>query len=179
MIPEFPLEETVDALLDETQLDHFGDEMFSLCEELWPLNRSLTGDGNRRTLEIIKREVPALKIREAASGTKAFDWEIPNEWAIREAWIKSPSGEKLCDFFDNNLNVVGYSAPVNKVISLAELQDHIFSLPEQPDAIPYVTSYYNEYWGFCMTEERRLRLEEGDYEVFIDSELFPGSLSYG
>jgi aminopeptidase-like protein len=175
----FPSDELIEAIFDESKVPEFGASMFELAEELWPLNRSLTGAGNRETLDILKREFPGLVVHEVPSGTEAFDWTVPDEWVMRAAWIKAPSGEVFCNFADNNLHVVGYSEPVHKIISLAELQEHLYSLPEQPDAIPYVTSYYNRHWGFCLSEERRAQLEEGDYEVLIDSDLFPGSLSFG
>lgn len=179
MTSAFPSDELIEAIFDESKVPEFGASMFELAEELWPLNRSLTGAGNRETLDILKREFPGLVVHEVPSGTEAFDWTVPDEWAIRAAWIKAPSGEVFCNFADNNLHVVGYSEPVHKRISLAELQEHLYSLPEQPDAIPYITSYYNRDWGFCITEEQRAQLEEGEYEVFIDSDLFPGSLSFG
>ena len=179
MTSAFPSDELIEAIFDESKVPEFGASMFELAEELWPLNRSLTGAGNRETLNILKREFPGLVVHEVPSGTEAFDWTVPDEWAIRAAWIKAPSGEVFCNFADNNLHVVGYSEPVHKIISLAELQEHLYSLPEQPDAIPYATSYYNRHWGFCLSEERRAQLEEGDYEVFIDSDLFSGSLSFG
>jgi aminopeptidase-like protein len=175
----WPSDELIEAIFDESRVPEFGASMFELAQELWPLNRSLTGAGNRETLAILKRDFPELVIHEVPSGTEAFDWTVPDEWAIRAGWIKAPSGEVLCDFMENNLHVVGYSEPVHTTIPLAELQEHLYSLPEQPDAIPYVTSYYNRHWGFCLTEEHRAQLEDGDYEVFIDSELSAGSLSYG
>lgn len=179
MTSAFPSDELIEAIFDESNVPEFGASMFELAEELWPLNRSLTGAGNRETLDILKREFPGLLVHEVPSGTKAFDWTVPDEWALRAAWIKAPSGQVFCNIADNNLHVVGYSEPVHKTIPLAELQEHLYSLPEQPDAIPYVTSYYNRHWGFCLSEERRAQLEEGVYEVFIDSDLFPGSLSFG
>lgn len=175
----WPSDELIEAIFDESRVPEFGTAMFTLAEELWPLNRSLTGAGNRETLAILKREFPGLVVHEVPSGTEAFDWTVPDEWAIRAGWIKAPSGEVLCNFADNNLHVVGYSEPVHKTFPLAELQEHLYSLPEQPDAIPYVTSYYNRDWGLCLSEERRAQLQDGDYEVFIDSELSAGSLSYG
>ena len=175
----WPSDELIEAIFDESRVLEFGTEMFRLAEELWPLNRSLTGAGNRETLAILQREFPGLVVHEVPSGTEAFDWTVPDEWTIRAGWIKAPSGEVLCNFADNNLHVVGYSEPVHKTIPVAELQEHLYSLPEQPDAIPYVTSYYNRHWGFCLSEERRAQLQDGDYEVFIDSELSAGSLSYG
>lgn len=159
--------------------DIIGNEIYKLASTLWPLNRSLTGDGVRKTLLEIQSHLPDLQIYEVKSGTKAFDWTVPKEWKIRAAWIITPSGEKICDFSKNNLHLVGYSIPTHKKITLSELNEHLYSLPEQPNAIPYVTSYYEERWGFCITEEQRLLLEDGDYEVYIDSELFDGSLTYG
>ncbi len=156
-----------------------GQQIHDFATDLWPLNRSITGDGTRETLRRIKEHLPGLEIHEVPSGTKAFDWTVPKEWRIREAWIKTPSGEKICDFSEHNLHVVGYSTPVHKKLPLEELQKHLYSLPEMPTAIPYITSYYTERWGFCLAEEQRQGLEDGEYEVFIDSELFDGSLSYG
>lgn len=174
-----PSGENIFALFDESEIDEFGNEMFALCEELWPLNRSLTGDGNRKTLEILRREFPSLEIREVPSGTQAFDWEVPLEWVVREAWIKTPDGRKICDFVDNNLHLVGYSVAVNQKMSLEELQDHLYSLPEQTEAIPYVTSYYSPHWGFCISEKDRAKLPPGTYEIYIDSSHTSGSMTYG
>ncbi|WP_198136885.1 DUF4910 domain-containing protein [Pseudovibrio sp. JE062] len=156
-----------------------GQEIHNLARSLWPINRSLTGSGVRRTLEMIQEHLPALTIQSVPSGYKAFDWEVPKEWEIREAWIKTPSGEKICDFSVNNLHVLGYSSPIHKRISLDKLQGYLYSLPEQPEAIPYITSYYKERWGFCISQDQRDQLEEGEYEVFIDSRLFDGELLYG
>lgn len=153
--------------------------MYLMAEELWPLNRSITGEGVRETLLHIKSILPDLQIREVSSGTKAFDWTVPKEWRIRNAWIITPSGKKICDFKTNNLHIVGYSVPVQKTLNLAELNKHLHSLPEQPTAIPYITSYYKEYWGFCLSENEKKNLKEGQYQVYIDSELFDGSLTYG
>lgn len=155
-----------------------GIEIHKLATRLWPINRSITGDGVRETLSAIKNELPSLAIFEVPSGTQAFDWTVPKEWRVRDAYIISPGGEKLCDFKKNNLHLVGYSTPVSKKISLAELQEHLYSLPSQPDAIPYITSYYKERWGFCLAHNDKMKLKNGDYEVFIDSELFNGSLTY-
>lgn len=179
MSNRWPSDELIEAIFDESKVPEFGTAMFRLAEELWPLNRSLTGYGNRETLAILQREFPGLVIHEVPSGEEAFDWTVPDEWTIRAGWIKAPSGEVICNFADNNLHVVGYSEPVHETIPLAKLQGHLHSLPEQPDAIPYVTSYYNRNWGFCLTENDRAQLEDGDYEVLVDSDLLPGSLSYG
>lgn len=154
-------------------------DMFALAERLWPLNRSLTGDGVRQTIQLLAEVTPELKMIEVASGTAVFDWEIPKEWRVSEAFIETPSGERICDFSRNNLHLVGYSVPFSGFLALEELQNHLYSLPEQPNAIPYVTSYYEENWGFCISEDQRSRLESGIYRVKIDSELFDGSLSFG
>ena len=120
-----------------------------------------------------------MKIIEVPSGTKAFDWKVPNEWNVKEAWIKNKKGKKICDFSDCNLHLMGYSIPIKKTISLKRLQNHLYSLPDQPDAIPYITSYYKKNWGFCITHNDRKKLISGDYEVYIDSNLSPGHLTYG
>lgn len=156
-----------------------GEEMHKLCRRLFPICRSLTGAGVRQTLEIISEYLPELEIFNIPSGEKCFDWEVPDEWNIRDAYIIAPNGEKIVDFRQSNLHVVGYSVPVNVTISLDELQNHLYSLPEQPDAIPYVTSYYKKRWGFCLTENQRKNLAPGNYTVVIDSELKPGNLTYG
>lgn len=156
-----------------------GFEMHELAKTLWPINRSITGQGVRQTLSIIKREIPELAIKEVPSGTTVFDWTVPKEWIVKEAYIKTPSGDKICQFSKNNLHLVGYSTAVDKKISLSELQNHLHSLPDQPSAIPYVTSYYEKRWGFCLTHADRLLLREGDYHVVIDSDHFDGSLTYG
>ena len=159
--------------------NNIGEKIHSLATKLWPINRSLTGDGVRKTLEVLRDELPELMINEVASGTKVFDWNIPKEWRVCQAWILTPDGQKICDFSVNNLHLVGYSTPIHANLSLEELDEHLHSLPDQPNAIPYVTSYYSERWGFCISQEQRDGLVEGDYEVFIDSELFDGSLTYG
>ena len=158
---------------------NIGDRIFNLCERLWPITRSITGDGVRETLGIIKQEIPNLIIHEMPTGTKCFDWEIPKEWNIESAYIIDPNGRKIVDFQNNNLHVVGYSIPVNNTVSLSELQKHLYSKPDLPDSIPYVTSYYKEEWGFCLSENQRNTLKEGFYQVYIDSRLENGSLTYG
>ena len=156
-----------------------GDEMHALCTELFPICRSITGDGIRKSLAILREHIPELEFFEVPTGTKCFDWEVPREWNIRDAYILDPDGSKVCDFATSNLHVLGYSTPINKTVTLDELQDHLYSLPDQPDAIPYVTSYYKERWGFCLSDNVRDTLEPGDYRVVIDSELKDGSLTYG
>ena len=156
-----------------------GQDIYKLCKKLWPITRSITGDGVRETLRIIQQEISNLTIHEVPTGTQCFDWKIPKEWNIKDAYIIDPDGKKIIDFQDSNLHVVGYSSPINQTVPLAELQEHLHSRPEQPNAIPYVTSYYEERWGFCLTENQRKTLKEGNYQVFINSELSDGSLTYG
>lgn len=156
-----------------------GDELFKLAGTLWPINRSITGAGVRETLLIIKSLIPELRVIEVPSGTPVFDWIIPKEWRVSDAYVITPEGKKICSLTENNLHLVGYSIPIKAKINLATLQEHLHSIPDQPHAIPYVTSYYKERWGFCLPQIQRDSLVEGDYEVFIDSELFDGGLSYG
>lgn len=158
---------------------NMGEDIYSLCKKLWPITRSITGNGVRKTLSIIKQHLPNLIIYEIPTNTQCFDWTVPKEWNIKDAYVVDPNGNKIIDFKVNNLHIVSYSTPVNQTISLVELQKHLYSSPNQPDAIPYVTSYYQERWGFCLTENQRNNLPEGDYRVYIDSELSDGSLTYG
>lgn len=155
-----------------------GKEIYKLVEKLFPLCRSITGDGVRKTLEILS-EVYPIDIKEILSGTKVFDWTIPQEWNIRDAYIESLSGEKIIQFCDSNLHVVGYSEPVDKIISREELLTIIYTEPSQPDAIPYVTSYYKNRYGFCLSENQKKMLKEEKYHIYIDSALSNGSLTYG
>lgn len=153
--------------------------MHQLARELWPINRSITGNGVRQTLQVLSKSIPNLKVHEVPSGTPAFDWVVPDEWNVDEAYIITPSGEKICDLSDNNLHLVSYSVPIDVTLPLEELQNHLYSLPEQPDAIPYVTSYYKDNWGFCLTHDQRNQLVPGDYKVVIRSKKAPGHLTYG
>lgn len=155
-----------------------GDWMYALATRLWPINRSITGDGVRTTLRMLQAELPSLNIHEVPSGTDAFDWTVPEEWNVREAWIEGPDGSRVVDFADHNLHLVGYSEPVDASLTLDDLQAHLYSLPEHPEAIPYVTSYYARRWGFCLRHRDRERLRPGRYRVHIDSVLAPGSLTY-
>ncbi len=154
-----------------------GQSLYQLVEELYPICRSITGDGVRQTLDILARYVPLART-ELPSGTPILDWTVPNEWNIRDAYIKDASGRRVVDFRAHNLHVVNYSAPVRGTFSLASLRPHLFSLPEQPELIPYRTSYYAESWGFCLSQRQLESLTEGDYEVCIDSTLQPGSLTW-
>lgn len=164
--------------LRELDGDHLGRAIYAFAEEAYPICRSITGDGVRQTLAILQRLIP-LEVHEVATGTQVFDWTVPKEWNVREAWIKSPQGERVVDFRRHNLHLLGYSVPVHATMPLAELRDHLFTLPEQPDVIPYRTSYYKEQWGFCLPHRQLESLPEGEYEVLIDSRLEPGHLSWG
>ncbi len=155
-----------------------GNEIYKFAQELWPINRSITGEGLRKTLSQISKHLPALKIKSVKSNTKVFDWKVPKEWSVKEAYIITPSGKKICDFSKNNLHLIGYSTPFKGSITLDELKKHLYTLPEQPNAIPYITSYYNERWGFCITKEQFDTLENGTYKVIIDTNLFDGVLNY-
>jgi aminopeptidase-like protein len=155
-----------------------GQEIFRLIDELYPLCRSITGDGLRKTIDILRRHIP-LEFHEVPTGTRVFDWTVPKEWNIRDAYVISPKGEKIIDFRESNLHVVNYSVPVKKTMPLSELKGHLHTLPAHPNWIPYKTSYYREDWGFCLRHNDLLRLEEGDYEVLIDSTLEDGFLTYG
>lgn len=157
---------------------HPGAGMYSLIRELYPICRSITGNGLRETLLRIKRLIP-LELHEVPSGTQVFDWTVPREWNVREAWIADASGRRIVDFADHSLHLVSYSIPVDRRISLEELRPHLHSLPAQPDLIPYRTSYYTEDWGFCLPHRQLGSLAEGEYQVRIDSTLAPGHLTYG
>ena len=148
-------------------------------DRLWSICRSITGNGLRDSFKILQELIP-LQLHEVPSGKQVFDWTIPKEWNINDAYIITPEGKKIADFKQNNLHIVNYSIPINKEISFAELEKHIYTLPKQPNAIPYITSYYKENWGFCLTHDEFLSMpKDGHYKVVIDSELKPGSLTYG
>ena len=159
-------------------LDNIGKQIYAVINDLYPICRSITGDGVRSTLERIRQIIP-LSVHEVPSGTPVFDWEVPREWNIRDAYITTPTGEKIAKFKNNNLHVLNYSIPVNKKVTLDELKQHLFTLPAHPDWIPYRTSYYRENWGFCITENQLQSLQDGEYEFFIDSTLEAGHLTYG
>ena len=155
-----------------------GSEMFDLIERLFPICRSITGNGVRQTLKILQEHIP-LKIFEVPSGMKVFDWVVPEEWNISDAYIKNSKEEKIVDFKKSNLHVMSYSIPVNGKLSLSELKKHLFTLPDHPNWIPYRTSYYEKNWGFCVTKKQYDNLKEDQYTVVIDSKLEKGSLTYG
>lgn len=155
-----------------------GLDMYNLLVKLFPICRSITGNGIRQSLEIVNEIVPITRY-EVPTGTKVFDWTIPKEWNIRDAYITDEQGNKIVDFKNHNLHVVGYSTPIDQWLELAELDQHLYSLPSQPNAIPYITSYYEERWGFCLSHEQREQLPPGKYHAVIDSELKEGSLTYG
>jgi len=155
-----------------------GNELHGLVSELYPICRSITGDGVRQSLKLLGKWVD-LRLHEVPTGTKVFDWEIPKEWNIRNAYIKNSRGEKVVDFQKSSLHVVNYSIGVKQTMRLADLRKHLFTLPEKPDWIPYRTSYYNETWGFCLSQRQLDALPDGEYEVMIDSTLEPGHLTYG
>ena len=155
-----------------------GTELHALAERLFPICRSLTGAGVRQTLAILQRHMVPYTLTEVPTGESVFDWTVPKEWSIKGATLTDPSGATVLDFADNNLHVVGYSMPTDIELDLEQLQPHLHSLPEQPDAIPYVTSYYRENWGFCLPDAQRKTLVPGRYRAHIESELFAGSMTY-
>ena len=159
--------------------DTSGNEIYNFAKKIFPICRSLTGEGVRITLDHIKKIGIDLRVHSIPSGTKVFDWEIPNEWNIIDAYIISPEGDKIVDFSENNLHVLGYSMPIDKDVSLKELQNHLYTIPSRPEAIPYVTSYYSPRWGFCISHNQKKALKDGIYRVVIKSDLSPGVLNYG
>lgn len=161
--------------IDEIDL---GRSMFELIKTLYPICRSITGEGNRMTLRLIRDIIP-IEIKEVPSGTQVFDWTVPKEWNIRDAYVEDSNGKKIVDFKNSNLHVLNYSIPIHKKVSFEELKEHLFTLPDHPDWIPYRTSYYKENWGFCMSHNRFMELRDKEYKVFIDSTLEDGSLTFG
>ena len=160
-------------------MKNIGQEMYDWAVDLFPINRSITGNGVRQTLNYIKDIVPEMNIIEVPSGTKCFDWTVPKEWNCDDGYIIDPDGNKICDFKNNNLHVVGYSTPIDKEIEYEELIEHLYHIEDQPTAIPYITSYYSERWGFCLSSNKFKKLKKGTYKVKINSELKDGNLTYG
>ena len=167
-----------DILCEQLVTEDIGEEIFGLVAEIYPICRSITGRGVRETLRTISAHIK-LEVHEVPTGTQVFDWVIPREWNIRDAYIKNERGEKILDFARSNLHVMSYSVPVRQRISLAELKQHVYTLPDQPDLIPYRTSYYTENWAFCMPHRLLESLRDETYEVVIDSTLTDGHLTYG
>lgn len=172
--------EEAPAMAQLTGNDKIGQDIYALAAELFPICRSITGDGVRKTIEMLGRYFP-IERHEIPTGTTVLDWEVPREWNITDAYIKNAEGVRVVDFHRSNLHVLNYSAPVSGKMPLAELKAHIFTLPDQPDLIPYRTSYYKKAWGFCMSHRQLAALEAagGEYEVMIDSRLEPGALTWG
>jgi len=162
----------------DLQLKNVGVDMHRLMSELFPICRSITGEGVRVTLCHLQRYIP-LEVREVESGTQVFDWTVPKEWNIQDAYIKNNKGERVVDFQKSNLHVVSYSQPIHAKMTFQELKPHLFTLPDNPDWIPYRTSYYKESWGFCLTHQQLMDLRDEEYEVCIDSTFAKGHLTYG
>lgn len=163
----------------ETDFDAIGQQMHNWASELWALPRSITGPGTRATLEFFKAQHPTLKYERFVTGEKVLDWTIPKVWTIRDSYLEHESGQRFAEFKESNLHVLGYSAPLDVKLPLGELNDLIYTDPDQPEWVPYVTSYYKERSGFCMSHRDRLSMPDGEYRAFIDSQLDPGELIVG
>jgi aminopeptidase-like protein len=173
-----PRRKTLREALSRVDYREEGKLAYTGIEALYPICRSITGDGMRESLRLLQEIIP-LQLHEVPTGTQVFDWTVPKEWNIRDAYIKDAAGERVVDFRSNNLHVLNYSVPVHRTMSLEELRSHLFTLPETPDWIPYRTSYYRETWGFCLSHRQLERMKDGEYEVRIDSTLQAGHLTYG
>ena len=163
--------------LEARDLEDLGRQLHQFASELYPICRSITGDGIRQTLAQIQKRIP-LETFEVPTGAQVFDWTVPKEWNIRDAYIKDAAGQRVIDFKKHNLHVMNYSLPVRAKMQLRDLKPHLHTLPDHPDWIPYRTSYYQEQWGFCLSHREMLAMPEGEYEVSIDSTLAPGHLTY-
>lgn len=166
-------------LLDGFDAAALGADIYGFAGRAFPICRSITGDGVRRTLDLLAEIVPGLERREVPTGTQVFDWQVPREWNVERAFLIDPHGRKRADFAESNLHLLNYSVPVDRVMPLSELRPHLYSMPSRPEAIPYRTSYFKEHWGFCLAHRELEALPEGDYRVLIESRLEPGHLSYG
>ena len=155
-----------------------GTEMYQLISELFPICRSITGNGVRQTLRLIQQHV-SLQVHEVPTGTKVLDWTVPREWNVEDAYVRNSAGEKVIDFRRSNLHLLNYSTPIRQTMPLSELKQHLFSIPDRPDWIPYRTSYYKDNWGFCLSHNDLEQLKGGQYEVVINSTLTNGHLTYG
>lgn len=164
--------------LEKRGTENVGESIFRFASELYPICRSITGDGIRETLKKIQQRIP-LEITEVSTGTRVFDWIVPKEWNIRDAYIANANGDRIVDFRCSNLHVVNYSTPVNANVPLKDLKEHLHTIPEHPDWVPYRTSYYKESWGFCISENQLQSLADAHYQVVIDSSLNDGYLTYG
>ena len=154
-------------------------QIYNFAKKILRFERSLSSIGNLKTLKEIKKINSKLIIKNFKSGSKVFDWIVPKEWHVKEAYILTPTNKKICNFKDNNLNLVGYSTKINRIMSLKNLEKHLYSLKQQPNAIPYVTSYYKKSWGFCIKEKLRKKLKPGKYKVIINSKFKNGNVPYG
>jgi aminopeptidase-like protein len=168
----------MDVYSETSEIEKIASEMYQLISDLYPICRSITGDGVRESLLVLQQHI-SIKMHEVPTGTQVFDWTVPKEWNVRDAYVKNFRGEKIIDFQASNLHLLNYSHPIHKTVDLSELKEHLFSLPIHPDWIPYRTSYYKENWGFCLTHHTLQTLEDGEYEVYIDSSLKEGHLTYG
>lgn len=166
-------------MIGEPSYMEIGQEIYEIVRKIYPISRSITGDGVRETLQMLHEYLPELKVYEVPTGTRVFDWTVPQEWNCEEAYIEDEEHNRILDYQENNLSIVNYSVPVDKWVPLAELKELIYTQPDQPELIPYVTSYYNRRYGFCMSEKQKSELKEGNYHIVINSSLKDGSLSYG